>query len=739
MPQRMEYETLQALIAANNWSELEQAWLSAVEKPDADPASLLAAIDSLVEAGQVPLASTLAWAWLSVVKEARPAREALQLGRTLLLRLPDGEELREDILALYRATHTDKADLDDWIDRSGLKSSKSVRRALRFLEVGLRLAAGMYLTHRTENEAAQIVQLDVETDTAVVRTPRRTNTLDIDHLIEEYDIASENDFRVLSQFRQERLVELLECDPVALAIGILRCHGDRIDRDALKLLLVPKYLAADKWSDWWGRLRDGVKRVRNLRIEGRSPVFLVYDEVGRSPEDETGKLLAEAQTPREWLELLESYLRDVKDQKTQPDAGFISSVETLLIERIERFTRHNEPAEAFATALVLERLAARGLPVSADAHGVGVRRLAEAGDPVATVASLVDARLWPLALRCVEQAFPEKHPALLAELILYAPAGQCDPIARAVEGAGRVDLLSSIVERATADPGRYAEAMMWVWKGPGVKADLPIPPLVEMLNIVLGLVGPARISGERHGGLAVTEMRAKIRAGLAAKDYERFRQCLQGMDMAMAQTVRRQVDRADGLGPRAQEDMSRILIDQFPQLYVKPKVQMWEDESVLYFTQAGYEARQAEIDELVNVKMRENAKAIGEAASHGDLSENSEYKFALEERDLLRARLAQFNREISLARVIEPLDVPDEHVSIGQRITLRPTAGGEPMAMTILGVNDGDITRRVYSYRTPVAQQVLGKRLGETATVNLDGQEAQYHIERIESALAASS
>ena len=48
--------------------------------------------------------------------------------------------------------------------------------------------------------------------------------------------------------------------------------------------------------------------------------------------------------------------------------------------------------------------------------------------------------------------------------------------------------------------------------------------------------------------------------------------------------------------------------------------------------------------------MRANAKAIGEAAAHGDLSENSEYRFALEERDLLRARLAQLQGQSAVGQ-----------------------------------------------------------------------------------------
>jgi transcription elongation GreA/GreB family factor len=173
----------------------------------------------------------------------------------------------------------------------------------------------------------------------------------------------------------------------------------------------------------------------------------------------------------------------------------------------------------------------------------------------------------------------------------------------------------------------------------------------------------------------------------------------------------------------------------FPQLYVRAKVNMWEDESVLYFSSAGLKAKEAEIDELVNVKMRENAKAIGEAASHGDLSENSEYKFALEERDLLRARLAQLNTEISLARVLDPDEVPDDHVSIGQRVTLRPRSGGVPIQMTLLGAGESDIGGRAFSYKTPMAQRVMGKKIGESVTLPVDDREAEFQVERIENAL----
>ncbi len=723
------------LAKTNRWSELERQWLSVVESSEADTAPLMSVVDLVVKAGKSQLADTMSWAWLTTMKESRAPEEVLDFGRQLLVHLTDGEELREEILALYRQAHPDQQDLDRWVARSGLKSGKSVRRAVRYLDSGLRLEEGRFLIHRTEDRAAQIVRLDLDADEARIKTVRGVETMDIDRLIDEYDVADDNDFRVLEQLRPDLIAALLTDDPAALVSGIIRWNGNRMDRDVLKMMLVPRYLPAAGWADWWTKLRGAVKKSPNLRIEGRSPMFVVFDEAGTTPEKELWAAVRKAQSPREWLELIEAYLRGCKSHKSAPDASVLNKVQSSLVAAVDRFLNHKEPALAFATALVIERLAGEGLPVSTDVHGRALKMLQESSDPVSIVALLSDARLWPLATACVEQALPDGWPRLFAELILSAPVAQCETLARKVEDAGQGALLVDIAERALADPGRHTDALIWLWRGSGLKQPPSLPPLPEMLGMILGLVGPSRMSSGKAAGQSINEMRAKVRAGLAHKDYEQFRRVLDGLDDGMAMAIRRMLERAEGLGIAVQQDMSDILRARFAHLYLRPKVAPWDDESVLYFTERGLRVKQNELDELVNVKMRENAKAIGEAAAHGDLSENSEYKFALEERDLLRARVAKLNHEVSLAKVLEPPDMPTEHVGIGHRVRLRSTAGGQEFILTILGVGDGDLNRHVYSYQTPVARGILGRKTGDAVTVSVEGVEGDYRVEGFEPAI----
>lgn len=731
----MPYEALVSLAKSNRWTDLEQQWLVSIGRADFDEEGLLDVIDLVVKAGQGKLADTLGWALLSELKQKRSAADVLEIGRHLLVHLSDGNELREEILGLFRQTHSDRADLEKWVDRSGLKAGKSVRRALRYLDVGLQLGEGRFLIHRTDDHAAQIVSMDVDSDEVELKVGRRTQALDIASVIDDYDVADPNDFRVLQQLHPEKITKLISDDPCTIAAGILRSNNNKMSRDAFKLVLVPRFLPAEAWSDWWTKLRNSVKKSPNIRIEGRSPMFLLFDEAGRTPEEDMWDNFQKAELPKEWLEQVETYIRDCQEHKKSPDKTFLDRVQSSLVERISRFRKHKEPVHAFSTALVLERLAVAGLTTTIDAHGMALQMLREASAPANMVANVSDARLWPLAIAAVEQALPEKWPEVFAELILHAPAGQCDALAKRVEQAGRGDLLQAIADRALDDPGRYTDAMMWLWKGPGIETQLRTPPLPELITLILSLVGPARMSEGKAAGQTVNEMRAKIRTGLSHRDYERFRTVLKGLDDTMGTAIRRLVERAEGLGPSVQDDMSNIVRGRFAHLYAKPKVAVWDDDSVLYFTSDGLKSKESELAEIVNVKMRENAKAIGEAAALGDLSENSEYKFALEERDLLRARVAKLNREISLAKILEPAEIPTDHVSIGQRITLSSTNGGNSLVITVLGFDESDLANQVFSYHSPLARQVLGKKRGDPVAVSLDGVAGEYLVDKIEKAI----
>jgi len=250
---------------------------------------------------------------------------------------------------------------------------------------------------------------------------------------------------------------------------------------------------------------------------------------------------------------------------------------------------------------------------------------------------------------------------------------------------------------------------------------------VTLLSRILRVLDGCR-RAEKTSRDTTKKICTRARAVLSARKYEQFDRCLDALDSNMGSALRTQIKQLDNLGRAVREDLLSKLNRWFPPVSTEPAVPPWARDDVIYVTEAGLARKHEEVDHHVNVKMKENARAIGRAAEHGDLSENSEYKFALEERDLLRGRLAQMNAEMAAARLLSPDWVPIDHAGIGSKVTLRHVADGSHYVVVILGPWEADPEIGTFSYRTPVAQKMLGKRVGETVDFDHTGAVGTYEI-----------
>ncbi len=145
-----------------------------------------------------------------------------------------------------------------------------------------------------------------------------------------------------------------------------------------------------------------------------------------------------------------------------------------------------------------------------------------------------------------------------------------------------------------------------------------------------------------------------------------------------------------------------------------------------------YRRRQAEYDELVKVKLPENKLAIATAREHGDLKENSEYKMARQDQDTLLAMQKQLETDLSRARQTDFSDVTADMVGVGSVVTLEMAGSGKQVTYAILGAWDSDPNKNVLSYKTPLGQVLLSRKVGESVTTNIDGNEQAYVIRRLQ-------
>lgn len=726
-------EELKSLADENKTDALEEAWVAYAEQPDADWLGLTEVIEKVASNGQAEMAEVLAWTALSGAGDDIDPHALLPFASAVLQRFEENEDVRGAVVNLYKQVYAETTGAEELLNRSGLADgSKSVRRALRLLEICLTLEPGHYLLERGGESVAKVTARADDRTTFTIHTDGRTRDLTAERLAVDYQHVDQDDFRVLSAFRPERLTEAVEKEPLVIITGVLRAHGDRIDADSLKFLLCPKYLANDAWSKWWTRARNAIKRSGNVKTSGRSPIMLTYDPKGHSLEDDAQAAFDKAADAAAVREAVDSYFREVKHQNARIDAAFVKRLAAGVRKRVEA-TRRFQPAEALCLALVLRQSLAPHTKQTEDEQ-LAAEVLVQTERPEQVLIDLPDSRQLTTALTAVRDAFDGTWADIYARFLPDAPLATCGKIADALIEADHVDRVKEVVTRVVEQPRAGICAYGWLWTVPERAAELGAPPPRTLLGQILGLLGDIEWSDiiSREEG---NRIKIVLRAALNANQQRVFRAVVDDIEPGLALTFRRQVRRLDGLGPALRDRLDSILSPKCPVPEAAPQIAPWDDVSVIYTTADGLKKISRELEQIVSVKMKENAVAIGEAAARGDLSENSEYKFALEERDLLRARAANMTQQIEKASVIDLAHVDTDRVTIGTRVTLRAEDGDATHKVTILGPWEADLDQGVYNYQAPLCKNLLGRRVGEKTVVNIDGVETPCMVTAITTTL----
>lgn len=156
-------------------------------------------------------------------------------------------------------------------------------------------------------------------------------------------------------------------------------------------------------------------------------------------------------------------------------------------------------------------------------------------------------------------------------------------------------------------------------------------------------------------------------------------------------------------------------------------------QKVYPMTTEGKEKLEKELRDLKLVKRPEVIERIKVARSYGDLSENSEYDAAKDEQSAVEQRIAQIEQMLKYAQVVDADSVDPNEVSIGKTITYTEVGTSDPETYTIVGSDESDPLSGKISNESPIAKALLGKKKGETVTINTPGGSFDVTIDNVES------
>jgi transcription elongation factor GreA len=145
-------------------------------------------------------------------------------------------------------------------------------------------------------------------------------------------------------------------------------------------------------------------------------------------------------------------------------------------------------------------------------------------------------------------------------------------------------------------------------------------------------------------------------------------------------------------------------------------------------TPNGFQKLQEELNRLLKVDRPHNINAIAEARAHGDLSENAEYHAAKERQSFIEGRIQELKTKIALAEVIDTSKINQSKVAFGAKVKVLDITTDKELDFILVGPEEADVRNGKISISSPVGKALIGKEVGDTATIKAPAKTMEYEI-----------
>lgn len=148
-------------------------------------------------------------------------------------------------------------------------------------------------------------------------------------------------------------------------------------------------------------------------------------------------------------------------------------------------------------------------------------------------------------------------------------------------------------------------------------------------------------------------------------------------------------------------------------------------------TRAGYDKLKAELAQMETVEMPKLAQRVAAARSEGDLSENAEYHGARESQGMLQAKINLLRDKLARASIVDTSRLPKDEVAFGATVVVKDLDFGDEENFTLVGAGEEDYDTGKILVTSPLAQGLLGKKIGDKVEIPVPAGKMRFEIVEI--------
>ncbi len=713
-------------VRKGDWTHLEDEWTELM-LGDASIQPVLDALPFAAKRRELPRLVPMVREHADILQGAERATEAAELLGTAMLEGGSPGELGKQLFDCAQAAWGEQPWWESFCELAGLvENAPDMRQAWRAFQKLVALKDGLAVYHAKGWGIGKVDGVDLTALEVRVRfASGRADAFPMQTAVDIFTVLKPDDPRSMVVLDPDGLKRMIKQEPLDLLRAVVRRHGGQVTHAQLKITMGLLGVDGPGFTAFWRRARKLADASSWFEITGSGTKVQVrlLDTEADPAESLKRQLQRSTSLGAALTRVRELFVGGNLDQTLRDTA--LSTLDELA-------ARDGEALPRRLAVWMFLREERGGTP---DAFAELLRAAAAAPPPAE---HNVAPELWKLfALlpglreqeRCIELLREVTGEAWLdqaASNLVHAAPGMVRGLVEALDEAGRRDVLVATYAALLLRPNRNPNVLVALaarleTDGGPIEG---LPPAVQRVNSLLQLA--THLKRQPASDAAAARARTRLTALLVEGDPPFLRRMLASATHDELRRLNPLVDR--GVDREIDRVFTAHIVEVAPEIFRGSERPFWEGDGI-WTTRAGLAKREEELRILTEVKIPENSEAIGKAASYGDLSENSEWEAAIEEQRNLTSRAAGIEAEVRSAELIENAAIPEETVCPGTRVRYR--TGGEEHEARVLGPWDAE-EEDVISYRSPLAEGMLGKHPGDRLTVDLPGGKVEVEVIAVE-------
>jgi transcription elongation factor GreA len=588
-----------------------------------------------------------------------------------------------------------------------LKASKAKLEAMK---------PGAYVVHRSWG-FGQIKSYDDATQKLTIDFKgKKSHAMDPAFCVTTMEVLPDNHLLVRKETEPKKIADLIADNPAQLIVEALESYPNKATTAIDLEITLAQVIGEEKFKKWWADARKAVAKDPRVLVPEKKTECYVLRETPVSAEDEIFDQFNATRSARRRIALAEEFAAASKGGQGANLAELLKGVADAVKD-----SNQLDAAERLYGASVRDRIAKLANVDPATFEPSQASLVSNLRD-LPAMAEKIPVQFQGRFLELIKETHPIECRDIVFNLLKVSQGKFTTECINFLIENDYADDLAATLKRWQTEQNLRAPVLLWIVKNRHSKKfakllnDLITPRLLSAIFFAID-----------YEALQAASARRIPLGDILSDDADLIADLLSTADPETARDLANTLLLNQGFEELTKKSLLARFIKIFPNIQSLVAQDAEGKEDQLLVSRDSFERKREEYEQIVSRKIPENSKAIAVAREHGDLKENSEYKMAKQDQQVLMAQKSQLERELARARVTDFKDATVEQVSVGSVVEVR-VPDGHTTRYTILGVWDGDPDRQIISYKTPLGAALIGKRPGETVKVKTGTTEDTYSV-----------